>query len=236
MTKKITDLLSVFYFVLVVFLAVSVYYNTELLTCISRVLCMVLIVGIYLLNSNKKDKIYLYSLLSCFISVLLFFFNQSETGVLAAGLFFIIYRVLMIDIIFKKSKKIRVIPVFLGSVPFFAFLLYVVFLTHSSLGHNFYPAIIHVLLISLMAGVVVSNYILEDDVKNIWLLTSVLFFTIMIFVFIIERYYIEIKLFKPLRSVTFFIGQYLFLRYMILSEHQTVIDLPLETIEESVSK
>ncbi len=236
MTTKTTDLLSVLYLVLVVILAFSIYHNTTLVIGLSRVVCMVLIVVIYLLNSVKKDKVYLYSLLCCFISVLLFFFDQTETGVLASGIFFIIYRILTIKIVFEKAKIIRIIPVFLGSIPFLSFLLYIVFLTHSSLGPNFYPAIIHVVLISLMAGVVVANYILEDDVKNTWLLTSVLFFTIMIFVFVIERYYLEIELFKPLRSMTFYLGQYLFLKYMILSEHQTVIDLPLETIEESVSK
>ena len=234
-SKKTSYFLSIIYFMAMVILAFAIYYDNEIVTYINRIICMLLIFIIYFLNSFKKDKIYLYSLICCFISVLLFF-DQTEKGVLSAGLFFIIYRVLMIKIVLKKAKKVRMIPIFLGSLPFLSFLSYIIFLTHSSLGNNFYPAVIHVLLISLLAGIVLSNYILEDDVRNTWLLTSMLFFTTMIFVFIIERYYLEIELFSPLRSITFFAGQYLFLRYILLSENHTIMDFPVVMTEESVSK
>ena len=52
----------------------------------------------------------------------------------------------------------------------------------------------------------------------------------------IEHFYLDIQLFKPLRTLTFFIGQYFFMRYMLQSENQTKIDFPSEMIDELESK
>lgn len=202
----------------------------------ARVIGVSLILTIYFLSSFKINKLYLASLLFSLLSILFLFF-KSEFGVLSATLFFLIYIVLTTRIVIKNTKRVSFIPVSLGFLPFLSILFYLIFLTYSSLGINYVPSILNALIISFLGGLAVSNYVLEEDnMKNIWLLISTLLFILLIFVFMIERYYISVQVFKPIRTICFFGGHYLFMRYILLSEHQTIINLPCEITEESVSK
>jgi hypothetical protein len=156
---------------------------------------------------------------------------------LLATLFFLIFEVLITRIVILNTKKINFIPIALGFLPFLSILFYLIFLTYSSLGINYLPSIVNAFIISFLGGIAVSNYMLEEDnMKNIWLLISILMFVLLIFIFMIEKYYISVQIFKPLRTLCFFGGHFLFMRYLLLSEHQTIIDLPCEITDESVSK
>jgi hypothetical protein len=168
---------------------------------------------------------------------ILFLFLKSDVGLLLATLFFLIFEVLMIRIVILNTKKINLIPIALGFLPFLSILFYLIFLTYSSLGINYLPSIVNAFIISFLGGIAVSNYMLEEDnMKNIWLLISTILFTLLVFVFMIEKYYLSVQVFKPIRTICFFGGHYLFMRYLLLSEYQTIIDLPCEITDKLVLK
>lgn len=224
------------FFLVVITLAFGVYFEIESVILPTRVLGLSLVFLIYFLSSFRKNKLYLSSLLFSLLSIL-FLFIKSDIGVLSATLFFLIFIVFTTRIVIKNTRKVSFIPVVLGFLPFLSILFYLIFLTYSSLGINYVPSILNAFIISFLGGLAVSNYVLEEDnVKNIWLLISILLFTLLIFVFMIETYYLSVQVFKPIRTICFFGGHYLFMRYLLLSEHQTIIDLPCEMTEESVSK
>lgn len=224
------------FFLVVITLAFGVYFEIESIILPTRVVGLSLVFLIYFLNSFRKNKLYLSSLLFSLLSVLLLFV-KSDIGVLSATLFFLIFIVLTTRIVIRNTKKVSFIPVALGFLPFLSILFYLIFLTYSSLGINYVPSILNAFTISFLGGLAVSNYVLEEDnIKNIWLLISTLLFTLLIFVFMIETYYLSVQVFKPIRTICFFGGHYLFMRYLLLSEYQTIIDLPCEMTEESVSK
>lgn len=224
------------FFLVVITLAFGVYFEIERVILPSRVLGLSLVFLIYFFSSFRKNKLYLSSLVFSLLSIL-FLFIKSDVGVLSATLFFLIFIVLTTRIVIKNTKKVSFIPVALGFLPFLSILFYLIFLTYSSLGINYIPAMVNAFIISFLGGLAVSNYVLEEDsMKNIWLLISTLLFTLLIFVFMIEKYYLSVQVFKPIRTICFFGGHYLFMRYLLLSEHQTIIDLPCEITEESVSK
>lgn len=228
--------LTALFFLIVGILAFGVYFDNESIILPARIAGVSLIFLIYFFSSFRKNKLYLSSLLFSLLSIL-FLFIKSDSGVISATLFFLIFIVLTTRIVIKNSKKVSFIPVALGFLPFLSTLFYLIFLTYSSLGINYVPSILNALIISFLGGLAVSNFILEEDnMKNIWLLISSLLFTFLIFVFMIERYYLSVQVFKPIRTICFFGGHYLFMRYLLLSEHQTIIDLPCEMTEESVSK
>lgn len=234
-TKLILPLTAIF-FLVVITLAFGVYFEIESVILPTRVVGLSLIFVIYFLSSFRKNKLYLSSLLFSLLSIL-FLFLKSDLGVLSATLFFLVFIILTTRIVIKNSKKVSFIPVVLGFLPFLSILFYLIYLTYSSLGMNYLPSIINALIISFLGGLAVSNFILEEDnMKNILLLISTLLFILLIFVFMIERYYLSVQVFKPIRTICFFGGHYLFMRYLLLSEHQTIIDLPCEMTEESVSK
>ena len=224
------------FFLVVSVLAFGVYFDNESIILPARITGVLLIFLIYYFSSFKKNKLYLSSLLFSLLSIL-FLFMKSNAGILSATLFFLIFEILTTRIVIKNTKKVNFIPVALGFLPFLSILFYLIFLTYSSLGINYVPSILNAFIISFLGGLAVSNFVLEEDnMKNIWLLISTLLFTLLIFVFMIERYYLSVQVFKPIRTICFFGGHYLFMRYLLLSEHQTIIDLPCEITEESVSK
>jgi len=234
-TKLILPLTAIF-FLVVITLAFGVYFEIESVILPTRVVGLSLIFVIYFLSSFRKNKLYLSSLLFSLLSIL-FLFLKSDLGVLSATLFFLVFIILTTRIVIKNSKKVSFIPVVLGFLPFLSILFYLIYLTYSSLGMNYLPSIINALIISFLGGLAVSNFILEEDnMKNILLLISTLLFILLIFVFMIERYYLSVQVLKPIRTICFFGGHYLFMLYLLLSEHQTIIDLPCEMTEESVSK
>ncbi|RAR49048.1 hypothetical protein [Flavobacterium lacus] len=234
-SKLISSLTGLFFLVVGV-LAYGVYFDMESVILYARVMAILLVFFIYFLSSFRKNKRYLISLLFSLLSIL-FLFLKSDIGVLAATLFFLIFIVLITQIVIKNTNKISFIPVILGFLPFLSILFYLIFLTYSSLGLNYVPSIINALIISFLGGLAVSNFVLEEDnMKNIWLLISTLLFILLIFVFMIEKYYLSVQVFKPIRTISFFGGHYLFMRYLLLCEYQTIIALPFETTEESVSK
>jgi uncharacterized membrane protein YhhN len=234
-SKLISSLTGLFFLVVGV-LAYGVYFDMESVILYARVMAILLVFFIYFLSSFRKNKRYLISLLFSLLSIL-FLFLKSDIGVLAATLFFLIFIVLITQIVIKNTNKISFIPVILGFLPFLSILFYLIFLTYSSLGLNYVPSIINALIISFLGGLAVSNFVLEEDnMKNIWLLISTLLFILLIFVFMIEKYYLSVQVFKPIRTISFFGGHYLFMRYLLLCEYQTIIALPFEITEESVSK
>lgn len=228
--------LTALFFLIVSVLAFAVYFDSESIILPARIAGVSLIFLIYFLSSFRKNKLYLSSLLFSLLSIL-FLFIKSDAGILSATLFFLIFELLTTGIVIKNTKKVSFIPVALGFLPFLSILFYLIFLTYSSLGINYVPSILNAFIVSFLGGLAVSNYVLEEDnIKNIWLLISTLLFTLLIFVFMIERYYVSVQVFKPIRTICFFGGHYLFMRYLLLSEHQTIIDLPCEITDESVSK
>lgn len=234
--NKLALSLTGLFFLVIGILAYAVYFDLERIILFTRLIGLFLIFLIYYLSSFKKNKLYLVSLLFSLLSIL-FLFLKSDVGILFATLFFLIFEILTIIIVLKNSRKISFIPVTLGFLPFLSICLYLIYLTYASLGINYLPSILNAFIISFLGGLAVSNFVLEEDnMKNSWLLLSTLLFTLLIFIFMIETYYLYVQVFKPIRTFCFFGGHYLFMRYILLSEHQTIIDLPCEMTEESVSK
>ena len=234
--SKILLSLNGLFFLVVTLLAFGVYFEVQNLILITRVSSLLLIFFIYFLSSIRKNKLYFLSLFFSLLSIL-FLFLKSDVGLLLATLFFLIFEVLITRIVILNTKKINFIPIALGFLPFLSILFYLIFLTYSSLGINYLPSIVNAFIISFLGGIAVSNYMLEEDnMKNIWLLISTLMFVLLIFIFMIEKYYISVQIFKPLRTLCFFGGHFLFMQYLLLSEHQIIIDLPCEITDESVSK
>lgn len=223
------------FFLLVGCLAACLYFNVEIAVNFFRIGSMLLFILLYFLQTKESDQLYLFSILCCFISMF-FFFEESIKNLKFASILFLTFEIATIWIISKKTKRVRFIPIIIATIPFLSLFFYVICLTQNSLKDILYPAIINSVLISITGGLVISNYVMEDDVKNTWLLISMLLSVLLFFIFMIEHFYLNIKIFKPLRTLTFFIGQYLFMRYMLQSENQTKIDFPSAMIDESESK
>ncbi|MFN4197933.1 MAG: lysoplasmalogenase family protein [Flavobacterium sp.] len=201
---------SLFHFV---FIATDNYSGTF----VTRFLTPILLLGIYFSGSSKYNYWFIAGIIATFFSNFFLNFDGNLYGILAI-LFFIIYRIISIWIVINFSKRIRLFSVMLGTIPFLTLLTYIIILTYDSLGFNFYPAILNAILVSIMSGIALSKFVFEDDVKNNPLILSAILFTILVVLYMLEHFYMNLKIFAVVRSVIYVAGHYFFLRYVMLSE------------------
>jgi YhhN family len=172
---------------------------------------------LYYKNSNEKSMLYLATLLFATLSNL--FFISDDIATLTLGMLaYLIYRILTIIIVYKSTNKFYLVSMLLGAVLFMTPLLYFIILNQDSFGQSLVPAVINVFLISTIGGLSVSNYLMEEGVKNTWLLISTILFAFLAVIFVIQKYYMYIQILDSLRVIVFMGAHYIFYRYMLLSE------------------
>lgn len=195
------------------FIATDNYYGTF----VTRFLTPILLLGIYFSGSSKYNYWFIAGIIATIFSNFFLNFDGNLYGILAI-LFFIIYRIISIWIVINFSKQIRLFSVMLGTIPFLTLLTYIIILTYDSLGFNLYPAILNAILVSIMSGIALSKFVFEDDVKNNPLILSAILFTILVVLYMLEHFYMNLKIFTVVRSVFYVTGHYFFLRYVMLAQ------------------
>jgi hypothetical protein len=129
-----------------------------------------------------------------------------------------VYRFLTIVLVFKVIKNKKILPLAIATIPFLFIFLSLLNLIRETLHESFYPALINGLLMSFLGGLSLSNYVLDDNKKNSWLLISSLLFATQVFIFTIQRYYLENVIFQPIAVIIYAISHYTFYKFVILDE------------------
>lgn len=208
---------AIVYFLIAAFQVFFIANDDFIGKLITRIVTPILLFLIYFKSSEKRDYIFIIAIFATLLSNLMMTFSGVLWNILGI-LFFIMYRIISIIIVLNFTQKIRLFSVVIATVPFITLLFYVVILTYDSLGIHFYPAVLNAILISIMAGIALSKYVFEDDATNNPLLLSTLLFTFVIVLYILEHFYMNLRVFSVVRSVFYLSGHYIFLRYVVLSE------------------
>jgi len=207
-------------FILIVFLLIIVaFFEFKTIEYILKSVSIPVLMLLYYTTSRIKNKFYLVALLFASVSNILFI--TTDTDLLNYGLIaFLIYRVITIILVKKASPKLSFFTVAIGSVFFLFPLIYFIVLTQNSLGQSFIVAIINVVLVSILGGLSLSNYLMEEGFKHTWLLISTFLYTIIVFLFVIQKYYIFIPIFQPIRVLVLMSAHYFFYLYILMTEKQ----------------
>jgi len=180
---------------------------------------MILIVlGIlYWKTSPKINYFYLGALLFSWLANM-FFISLDFNDIFIGALLFFIYRALSIYIVIKHIKLPGIFPIVIGCVPFLFIYMYLVNLTYDAFGEGLPIFITQCILISFLGGLSVGNYMLRSNRAGKMLLMSTLFFDVTQFIFVIRLYYVDVNIFQPTAMTLFVIGQYMFYKFLVLSE------------------
>lgn len=207
-------------FVLIVFLLIIVaFFEYKTIEYILKSISIPVLMLLYALTSKRKNKSYLLALLCASVSNILFI--STDEDLLNYGLIaFLIYRIITIILVIKASPKLSFFTVAIGSVFFLFPLIYFIVLTQNSLGQSFFAAVVNVILISILGGLSLSNYLMEEGFKHTWLLISTFLYTIIVFLFVIQKYYIFIPIFQPIRVLVLMSAHYFFYLYILMTEKQ----------------
>lgn len=186
--NRLTTVITLAYF----FIAMSeilseLFFYTPLIVIFKPLMPLTLIV-LYWFSSPRRQPLYIVAMLLSSATNLMFIPNDLQM-LRCALIVFTVHRILVIVLIFRILKLRDYIPIIIGTVPFLLVFFYM--LVSSDVPENtFWVMVIQNILISIIGGVAVSNYMMQDNKKNSWLLICGLLFVALQFIVFVEKYYL----------------------------------------------
>ncbi|WP_298118946.1 hypothetical protein [Flavobacterium sp.] len=197
---------------------VAEFAQNIFLTSILKPFILPLLLGIYLIKSTSKSVLYILAIVINWIANILFLFEHSKYITLAA-IFFIFSKLFVVAKVYKEIKLPSLFPFTIGTIPFLFLFIYLNFLIFQDIDfQTFLITIIHSVVMSLMGGIALGNYIMRNDKVSKFLLVSALFYAFNILFLGIKFYYIDLSFLKPLSMVFFILGHFSLLQFILLSE------------------
>lgn len=218
--ENIVKLLTVCYFAIALFEVIAEYFVNRPLICVLKPIIPLVLILIYLMESDKKSILFIVALLLSLITNILFIPN-TPNYLFYGVLVFTIHRIIVLFLIFSYQKVNDFIPLIIATTPFLLIFFYL-FLETIEIPHNStYIIIFQNLLISLFAGIALSSYFMNDNKQNSILLISALLFVMLQFVVFVEKYFLRNEfedLFRPLAMTLNALAFYSFYKYVITAE------------------
>ncbi|WP_309641601.1 lysoplasmalogenase family protein [Flavobacterium sp.] len=218
--------LTILYFAIAFILLMAEYWKSTSLLSVFKPLLIPSLMMLYLVTSKNKCYWYVAALFFAFCSNVFLLFIDNPKLLFYGIMAFLFYRIASIITIVKKGDEIVLLPLVLATVPFLFIFSYLIYVMVNPSNPNFYPTIINDIIISIFSGLGLSNYVMNDNKQNSWLIISTLLFTFLVILFMVENFYIPNEVFKPLSAVVFSLAHYAFYLFVIESENHTTIDLP----------
>lgn len=196
---------------------IAEYFRFLPLIYIFKPLISIVLMLLYWHSSPKRDILFFLTITTSLITNVLFIPNDLKLifiGLIVFG----IHRLINIFYILKVMKTKDFIPVILASVPFLIIFFYIFFDTDLLSKEVYYIMIIHNSLISLLGGIALSHYIMNDSSRSSWLLICVLSFVTLHFIIFIEKFYIQLQIFRPIAMSLNAFAYYAFYRFILIIE------------------
>lgn len=216
-SNRIPNFIAKIYFAIAAILVVSEFFSFKDIILFFKPLLIPTLIGLYLLTSTKKNGYYIAALVFALLSNV-FFIPESQNFLVYGIIAFMVYRILSIIVVVRLVDKILLLPFIIATLPFLFIFSCLINLTMTSDSPSFYPTIINGLLIAALAGIALSNYVMNDNKANSWLAISTLLFIVLVFLFMIEKYYLSNIAFKPMSAFIFAVGHFTFYKFVMEAE------------------
>src|SRR5690606_5877946 len=165
---------AVYFAVAAIEVAAEFFAYTPIILVLKPLIPLMLI-GFYHIASPKRDVLFYFTMLFSFITNLLFIPN-SEQWLLLGVMAFMVHRIFIITLIIKILSIIHFIPAVLATIPLLVIFCYLLSITNEIPETSFYLLIIQNVLISVLGGLALSTYLVNDSKGNSWLLICGLLF------------------------------------------------------------
>jgi hypothetical protein len=219
--------LSLVYFGFTLIIVVGELLSYKLFVCFFRLSIIPLLMVLYYISSKKKNGIYFMALFFSFM-MNLFFLKSTLASLFYGQIAYAAYRFLTVVLVFKIIKEAKILSLVIAVIPFVSVFSYLLVLVEKSLLISIYPSVVSIVLMSVLGGVSLSNYVFNDNKKNTFFLISCLLFTSQIFVFAIQKHF-SLDLFLPIGAVIYSVSNYIFFRFLIEYEKEdSLLDLEVQ--------
>lgn len=216
--KFISQNLIVAFFAVTLVLIGAEYFSNTSLVFIFKPILMPLLIALYWIESRTKCKWYLSALIFAFISNVLLLFPN--TILLSCGIFaFLFYRIATILAVIKNGDRVAMLPVTLATIPFLVMFSYLVLTMVSPKDPSFYATVLNAIIFSVFSGIGLSSYVMNDNLKNSWLIINTLLSTFLAVIFLFDNFYLSFTIFKPISALVFTLSHYAFYCFMMEAEN-----------------
>ncbi|MGO4822114.1 MULTISPECIES: hypothetical protein [unclassified Flavobacterium] len=180
----------------------------------------VLLSVLYWSTSTEKKWLFFVTIFSLLVGRLYFIPNQQDLLFYALiALFF--HRIAQIYYIVKLIKLKDFIPSVLASIPFLIFFLYLVSIPESALVKSYVILVVQIILISILSGIILSQYLSFYDKRSIWLFVFGIMSLVQTFIVLLEKFYFQDFLITSLRPLSQFLNSVIcfsFYKFVIAAE------------------
>lgn len=184
----------------------------------------IIILLLYWYSSNKRDYLFFLTIGTSLITNVLFIPNHLNL-IFIALVVFVIHRIITIYYILKVKKIKDYVPIILASIPFMLLFFYIFFDTELVSRKIYYILIIHNILISLLGGIAISDYIMNNSTFSYWLLICVISFVTLHFIIFLEKFYIDLLVFRPIAMSLNIFAYFAFYKFIIEIEKSETLNL-----------
>ena len=185
-----------------------------------RPLTALLILCLYWFTSKERSILFFVTwffllLTSIFIiSELQLFLRLGVVGI-------IFHRTLIIVYIIKLNKVKDFIPILIAVLPFLFIFSYLLSISDGIPEGSYYPLVIQNVLVSILGGVILSNYFMNETTNTPWLsifgvLSVALYFTVFIEKLFLNN--LPSTYFRPLGMILYVTSYYSFYKFVIDAE------------------
>lgn len=179
-----------------------------------------ILIALYWHSSSVRNPIYFINLL--FLLIGRMFFISDDMKIIRYALICIFFhRIIEIYYVAKLIKLKDYIPPLLVSMPFLFCFLYLVTIPSVVMIQSYVHLIIQIILISVLSGIVLANYLSAKNSKNVWLLIFGLMSLSQTFVIFIEKFYLADLKLITLRPIALFLTTIIcfsFYKFVITTE------------------
>jgi hypothetical protein len=214
---KIKGLTIAFFGITAILIFAEYFMFQQIVFCIKPFLIPFLF-ALYIVKSSKICPFYLFALFFAFLSNIFLLFSDPKLllyGIIA----FLFYRIASIFVVLKNGDSTAILPLFLATLPFLFMFSYLIDVMVSPDNPSFYATILNNIIISIFCGMGLSNYVMNDNKQNSWLLISTLLFTFLVILFMFDKFYLSFQIFKPLSVFVFSMAHFCFLKFMEEAEN-----------------
>jgi hypothetical protein len=221
--RKETNLetsLIILYFLLGLIEVIVQLFKISQINYIIMPLLVLLLSVLYWHTSKRRSSLFLINIGLLLLGRL--FFISTENNLFFYALIAIFFhRIVEIYYISKLIKLNDYIPPVLASLPFLFFFLCLVSLPENIFVKSYIILILQIALISILSGIILAQYILSYDKKDVWLFIFGLMTLMQTFIIFIEKFYLPDINIYLLRPSSFFLNTIIcfsFYKFVIVTE------------------
>ena len=195
-------------------------FSYKIILLAYRPLIAFLILCLYWITSKEKNILFF---ITTFLLLLtsIFIISESQFFLIMGIVGIILHRISLIVYIIKLNKVKDFKPVIIAVIPFLFVFSYFLSITDGIPEGSYYPLLVQNILVSILGGVILSNYFMNEDTNTPWLsifgvLSVALYFTVFIEKLFLNN--LPQTFFRPLGMILYVTSYFAFFKFVIDTE------------------